>query len=229
MGWFDEYSWIAIPPMSANINIVLNWLQSRLDLSMLLPKGMPNASNGAIINRSSWEWNYQDAFDLYPDDDEWKGDLWIGSLINPVDIGGTINDIAPFAQHNVGNWQEDGLKTASMTIRTKLGLPWYSGDYTILVSDFSSKYDGWGWIGNQPNGLDVDNWDEFSFPIVRVWQNGKIVKTSLLDYNATDQACYDDGVNGDFWKAMTINGKNYTPSMDCGTAEWPRAEHTIFP
>ena len=231
-GWVDEYSPASIPPLSSNLTAVLDWMPYwgyDLDLSLWLPKGpVTNASEGAMVLHNPLIWEYQTAYDIYPDpDNSWKGDIWVGTLMDPATIG-ALDYAKPYAQHNFERGDDGRATTESITIKTKLGKPWYTGDYTFLVGDTSSSYPD-GLRGDWPNRLDIDNVD-FAYPVVRLWMGGVLKKTSALDYHATDQDCYDnEGVNADFWKALVINGTTYTASQECGTGEWPRQPHTIFP
>ena len=208
--------------------------EANLDLYLWLPQSWPAKAenpNGTVINRGRLFDGYQPAYDLYPEPNPWAG--WDGNsgegtlLDPPLFTLNSENWESEYAQHNFERWGDDRSPTESITIRTKKSLPMYMGDYTFMVTDYSSNYLD-GWFGDEPNRLDIDS-DEFVFPVVRLWMKGKLLTTVRLDDTVVDPRCYDDGVDADFWKALTVNGKTYTVSQECGTAELFGEGYSIFP
>ena len=240
-GIAEAYGNVSVPESNANLHAVLDWTAypwesgldgANLDFYLWMPQDWPTYdenANGTVINRGRLFGDYQPAYDLYPSPHPWEGWDGNGDIGNLLDASmyTTKPDTPPYAQHNFERWGDDRATTESITIRTQKGYPWYTGDYTFMVTDYSSSYPDGG-FGDEPNRLDIDS-DQFVHPVVRLWMKGKLLATVRLDDNAVDPLCYDDGVNADFWKALTVNGKVYTTSQECGTAELPGEGDSIFP
>ncbi len=239
-GWWAAYADVSVPQANKNLHAVLDWTAkpwdpeirgANLDLFLWLPDNWPPADpngDGGVVNRGPFFGNYQPAYDIYPPghpNEGWDGNLGEGSLLDAFLFGETWD--MPYAQHNFDRWGDDRLPAESITIRTKSGLPWYPGTYTFMVTDYSSSYPDGG-FGNEPNRLDIDS-GQFVYPVVRLWSGGKLLKTAELNSESTDPNCYDEGVNADFWKALTVNGITYSAFQDCGTAELPGEGSSILP
>ena len=241
-GMVEQYGNVSVPESNANLHAVLDWTsipwipeiqEANLDLYLWLPQGWPPSSsdpNGAVINRGRLFDEYQPAYDLYPEPHPWagwNGNAGEGTLLDPPLFTDDPDWNSEYAQHNFERWGDDRAPTESITIRTQKGLPWYTGDYTFMVTDYSASYPDGG-FGYEPDRLEIGG-GEFVYPVVRLWMKGKLLTTVRLDETVVDPRCYDDGVNADFWKALTVNGSTYTVSQECGTAELFGEGDSIFP
>jgi len=112
-------------------------------------------------------------------------------------------DLGPYAQHIFERGGDARASTETFTIRTNRGLPWYPDDYTFMMEDYSANYLDGG-FGDEPDRLNIAS-NSFVFPTVRLWMKGKLLAIVRLDSNSVDPKCYDDGVDADFWKALTVN------------------------
>ena len=241
-GVAEAYGSVSVPPSHANLHAVLDWVSlpwmeemqgSNLDLYLWMPDnfpvGDPNAQ-GSVINHGRLFGEYQPAYDIYPSPHPWEG--WDGNggegtLLDPPQYTFNPDETSVYAQHVFERWGDDRAPTETITIRANKGLPWYLGDYTFMVTDYSANYPDGG-FGDEPDRLDIDG-EGFVSPTMRLWMKGKILSTVSLDSDVADAKCYDDGVDADFWKALTVNGITYTTSQECGTAELPGEGDSIFP
>jgi subtilisin family serine protease len=164
-----------------------------------------------------------------------------GTLLAPALFGGTFS---PYAMRLVDGgpspWGPGPAETAvirGLAVKTPLGLkPFYTGDYTILLTDYSGNYSSQNcedlesgtYFGCQKPVLE---WKSdastvnpyFAYPVVRVWARGKIVGEARTEGQAS---CV--GAGGlDWFKALRINELGITPVPDgCGDASiLPYIEH----
>ena len=240
-GLIEEYGNVSVPESNANLHAVLDWTalpwvpemeEANLDLYLWLPQSWPAGdpdANGAVVNLGRLFGDYQPAYDVYPEPHPWAGwdgNAAEGNLLDPA-MYTSKPDVGPNAQHVFERGGDTRASTETITIRTQKGLPWYLDDYTFMVTDYSASYPDGG-FGDEPDRLNIDD-DSFVFPVVRLWMKGKLLTTVRLDDTVVDPRCYDDGVDADFWKALTVNGKTYTVSQECGTAELYGEGNSIFP
>jgi hypothetical protein len=219
----DPGLWTGLAPLNNNITITAEWYHywvddqpANLDMAIWTPLIEGSGSNRAqhVVGAQVSNYAYSDAD--------------APTMDHTLELGdGTLDpsfDIHAFRSRDGGLLYGDGNELETIVLAGKAAktspflMPWYSSaadyppdgastnyTYTLLLWDYSNA----GYGGSNP-GTGVPKLVD-SYPMVRVWAKGKIVKDVYLYYG--------DNCTGDvdFWRPLTILGTTYDDSVNqCG-------------